>query len=129
MTWRFACWRVAALVGGLAAGAAPLWSATAAEMRPDEAKAFIAGKLFSYTCFDGTSGAGRIQADGSVIGTMQVNGGLTRHIALPSGTVQAQSKQTICPHSHWIWSQKQHRPWWQTLQGVNGTMAQPWPSS
>jgi len=57
MTWRFACWRVAALVGGLAAGAAPLWSATAGELRPDEAKAFIAGKVFSYTCFDGTSGA------------------------------------------------------------------------
>jgi hypothetical protein len=95
MTWRFACWRVAALVGGLAAGAAPLWSATAGELRPDEAKAFIAGKVFSYTCFDGTSGAGRIQADGSVIGTMQVNGGLTRHIALPSGTVQVTS-DAVC---------------------------------
>src|ERR1700730_10119869 len=91
MTWRFGWWRVAALVGGVAAGAAPLWAATAGEKGPDEAKAFIAGKLFSYTCFDGTSGAGRIQTDGSVIGTMQVNGGLTRHIALPSGTVQVTS--------------------------------------
>src|SRR3979409_2287522 len=95
MTWRFACWRVAALVGGLAAGAAPLWWGTAGGRGPEEAKAFIAGKLFSYTCFDGTSGAGRIQADGSVIGTMQVNGGLTRHIGLPSGTVQGTS-DAVC---------------------------------
>jgi hypothetical protein len=73
----------------------------AGEMRPDEARAFIAGKLFSYTCFDGTSGAGRIQADGSVIGTMQVSGGLTRHIALPTGTVRV-SSDSVCaslPHA------------------------------
>ena len=91
MTGRFD-WRVAAVVAAMAAGAA---SATAGEMRPEEAKAFIAGKVFSYTCFDGTSGAGRIQADGSVIGTMQVNGGLTRHIVLPSGTVRVTS-DSVC---------------------------------
>jgi hypothetical protein len=98
MTWRFpswrcAIWRVAALAAGIAA--APLWPAVAGELRPEEAKAFIAGKLFTYTCFDGTSGAGRIHADGSVIGTMQVNGGLTRHIALPSGTVKVTS-DSVC---------------------------------
>src|SRR5258707_4164503 len=87
MTWRFACWRVAALVGGLAAGAAPLWSATAGELRPDEAKAFIAGKGFSYTCFDGTSRAGRIQAHGSGVRTIQGHCRLTRHLALPAGPV------------------------------------------
>jgi hypothetical protein len=76
-------------------GVAPLWPAVAGELRPEEAKAFVAGKLFTYTCFDGTSGAGRIHADGSVIGTMQVNGGLTRHIALPSGTVRVTS-DSVC---------------------------------
>jgi hypothetical protein len=92
-SWRFASWRVAALVAGL--GVAPVWPAVAGELRPEEAKAFIAGKLFTYTCFDGTSGAGRIHADGSVIGTMQVNGGLTRHIALPTGTVRVTS-DSVC---------------------------------
>ena len=92
MTWRIASWQVAALVAGVAAGVGP---AAAGELRPEEAKAFVAGKVFSYTCFDGTTGLGRIQADGSVIGTMQVNGGLTRHIALPSGTVRV-SSDAVC---------------------------------
>ena len=69
----------AGLVGGLLAGGALLSPLAAAEMRPEEAKRFIANKLFSYTCFDGTRGAGRIQADGSVIGTMQANGGRVRY--------------------------------------------------
>jgi hypothetical protein len=92
MTWRIASWRVAALVAGVAVGVGP---AAAGELRPEEAKAFVAGKVFSYTCFDGTTGLGRIQADGSVIGTMQVNGGLTRHIVLPSGTVRV-SSDAVC---------------------------------
>jgi hypothetical protein len=91
MTWRIASWRVAAVVAGVAV-AGP---AAAGELRPEEAKAFVAGKVFSYTCFDGTTGAGRIQADGSVIGTMQVNGGLMRHIVLPSGTVRV-SSDSVC---------------------------------
>ena len=32
------------------------------------------GKLFSYTCFDGTVGMGRIFADGSVVGTIRLGG-------------------------------------------------------
>jgi hypothetical protein len=64
-------------------------------MRPEEAKRFIANKLFSYTCFDGTRGAGRIQADGSVIGTMQANGGRVRYLALPTGTIKLTS-DSIC---------------------------------
>ena len=30
--------------------------------------------MFAYTCFDGTTGAGRIYADGSVAGNIQVGG-------------------------------------------------------
>jgi len=40
--------------------------AQAGELAPEAARQFVAGKLFSYTCFEGTSGAGRINADGSV---------------------------------------------------------------
>jgi hypothetical protein len=77
------------------AGGALLSPLAAAEMRPEEAKHFIANKLFSYTCFDGTRGAGRIQADGSVIGTMQANGGRVRYLALPTGTIKLTS-DSIC---------------------------------
>jgi hypothetical protein len=70
--------------------------AAAAELRPEEAKYFIAGKYFTYRCFDGTTGGGRINADGSVVGTIQPGGsGPTRVIALPVGTVRVQS-DSIC---------------------------------
>jgi hypothetical protein len=69
--------------------------ALAAELRPEQARQFIAGKHFSYTCFDGTTGSGRINADGSVVGTMQVRGGQARFINLPTGTIQVRS-DSIC---------------------------------
>jgi hypothetical protein len=83
------------LVSGALLGAGLLAPAAAAEMKPDEAKRFIAGKLFSYSCFDGTKGAGRIHADGSVVGTMQVNSGRMRFVALPAGTIKL-SSDSIC---------------------------------
>ena len=64
----------------------------AGELRPEEAKAFVAGKLFSYTCFEGTTGAGRIAADGSVSGTIRVRGtGPSRYVTLPPGTIKVSS--------------------------------------
>jgi len=70
--------------------------AAAAELRPEEAKYLIAGKYFTYRCFDGTTGRGRINADGSVFGTIQPGGSApTRLIALPVGTVRVQS-DSIC---------------------------------
>lgn len=75
----------AALVCGLI-GAIP---ANAEEMRASEARHFIAGKHFSYSCFDGTTGNGRIYADGSVAGYIQVGGsGPRRYIVLPTGTLR-----------------------------------------
>ena len=63
--------------------------AKAEEMRATEARQFIAGKHFSYTCFDGTTGNGRIYADGSVAGYIQPGGsGPRRYIVLPTGTLR-----------------------------------------
>jgi hypothetical protein len=71
-------------------------TALAEELKPEEARRFVAGKLFSYTCFEGTTGAGRIYADGSVAGTIQIGGqGPVRYVTLPSGTVQV-SPEAIC---------------------------------
>jgi hypothetical protein len=92
---------IGTLVSGALLGASLLGPAAAAEMRPEEARRFIAGKLFSYTCFDGTRGAGRIHADGSVVGTMQVNSGRVKFVALPAGTIKLTS-DSICaslPHA------------------------------
>ena len=91
----------AVVASGVLAGAALMSPVMAGEMKPEEAKRFIANKLFSYNCFDGSTGAGRIHADGSVVGTMQVNSGRVRFVALPAGTVRLTS-DSICaslPHA------------------------------
>jgi hypothetical protein len=78
----------AVLVGG---------SALAGEvMKPEQAKLFVADKLFSYTCFEGTTGAGRIHADGSVVGSIRVRGaGPSRFVSLPTNTIRIQP-DSIC---------------------------------
>ncbi len=80
------------VVAGIIA-AMPAW---AGELKPAEAKRFIAGKYFSYTCFEGTTGAGRTNADGSVVGTIRVRGaGPLQLVALPTGTIRVQP-DSIC---------------------------------
>src|SRR4029079_12940673 len=75
----------------LVVAATVVWAipAKAEELRAAEARQFIAGKHFSYTCFDGTNGNGRIYADGSVAGYIQPGGsGARRYIVLPTGTLR-----------------------------------------
>ena len=80
----------------LAAGLAGTLPAMAEEMRPDEARRFVVGKLFAYSCFDGTRGTGRIYSDGAVAGTVQLRGqGPNRFVALPSGTLKV-TGESIC---------------------------------
>lgn len=72
--------------------------ATAEELGPEQARAFVVGKLFSYTCFEGTSGMGRILSDGSVVGTIRIRGqGETRFAALPAGTIRVDG-ESMCAH-------------------------------
>ena len=40
-------------------------------MNADEARRFVAGKVFAFACFDGTRGAGRIFEDGGAAGAVQ----------------------------------------------------------
>ncbi|HEX4407751.1 MAG TPA: hypothetical protein VH206_03150 [Xanthobacteraceae bacterium] len=80
-------------LGALAAGAA-----VAEELNPEQARAFVVGKLFSYTCFEGTVGNGRIFPDGSVVGTIRIRGqGQPRFAALPAGTVRVDNS-SMCAH-------------------------------
>jgi hypothetical protein len=75
---------------GLFAIAAVLFasSASAEGLNAKQARAFVAGKIFSYQCFDGTTGAGRIQNDGSAAGTIRIAGkDPTRHVRLPINTL------------------------------------------
>ena len=82
---------LAVLFAGLVCATIP---AKAEEMRVDDARRFIAGKHFSYNCFEGTSGNGRIYADGSVAGYIQIGGsGPPRYVVLPAGTLQPRGEQ------------------------------------
>ena len=60
------------------------------------AQRFVLGKLFAFTCFDGSRGAGRVYGDGSVFGTIQLQGsGPTYSAWLPAGTLKVRG-ETVC---------------------------------
>jgi hypothetical protein len=83
------------VLGAFTAGAmvAP---ALAGMMTADEARRFVAGKVFAFTCFDGTRGAGRILDDMGAAGSVQFSGaGPIRHVRLPGNTLQVRG-QTVC---------------------------------
>jgi hypothetical protein len=87
--------RVAVVAGACLLGAIP---AKAQELGPEQARSFVVGKLFSYTCFDGTAGMGRIFADGSVVGTIRPGGrGEMRFANLPPGTLRVEGS-SMCAH-------------------------------
>ena len=70
--------------------------AMAGDMSAEEARRFVTGKLFSYTCFEGTRGQGRVNANGSVVGSIQIRGqGPMRYALLPPGTLQVKG-QSVC---------------------------------
>ena len=70
--------------------------AMAQVMNADAAKRFVTGKLFAYACVDGSRGLRRIYADGSVIGTIQMNGsGPVKSVWLPPGTLRVKG-EAIC---------------------------------
>src|SRR3954471_16033685 len=87
---------VARFVFGAVLTAAMTVPAMAGSMTADEAKRFVAGKVFAFTCFDGTRGAGRVFDDGSAAGSVQFSGaGPVRHMRLPGNTLQVRG-QAVC---------------------------------
>jgi hypothetical protein len=76
------------LLGTVTAGAM-IVPALAGSMTAEEARKFVAGKVFAFTCFDGTRGAGRILDDMGAAGAVQFSGtGPIRHVRLPGNTLQ-----------------------------------------
>jgi hypothetical protein len=83
------------LLGTVTAGAM-IAPALAGMMNAEEARKFVAGKVFAFTCFDGTRGAGRILDDMGATGAVQFSGsGPVRHIRLPGNTLQIRG-QSVC---------------------------------
>jgi hypothetical protein len=83
------------LWGTVLAGATVL-PALAGSMSAEEARRFVMGKVFAFTCVDGTRGAGRLLEDMGATGAVQFSGsGPVRHIRLPGNTVQIRG-QAVC---------------------------------
>jgi hypothetical protein len=70
--------------------------AVAGELNPEEARRFVVGKVFSFNCFEGTSGAGRIFNDGSVAGVIRLQRAAPAHyVTLPPGTLRVKGN-AVC---------------------------------
>ena len=81
---------------GTVTAVATIVPALAGMMTAEEARRFVAGKVFAFTCFDGTRGAGRILDDMGAVGAVQFNGsGPIRHLRLPGNTLQIRG-QAVC---------------------------------
>jgi hypothetical protein len=84
--------RVAILIASLLTTA----PAVAQSMSAEAARRFVTGKLFAFSCFDGSRGLGQIYNDGAVIGTIQFSGsGPARSIWLPPGTLKVKG-DAVC---------------------------------
>jgi hypothetical protein len=87
---------LARFVLGTVTAAALVAPAFAGMMTADEARKFVAGKVFVFNCFDGTRGAGRILDDMGAAGAIQFSGsGPIRHLRLPGNTLQIRG-QSVC---------------------------------
>jgi hypothetical protein len=83
------------VLGAVTAGAI-IVPALAGMMNADEARRFVTGKVFAFTCFDGTRGAGRVLDDLGAAGSIQFSGaGPIRHVRLPGNTLQIRG-QAVC---------------------------------
>jgi hypothetical protein len=62
--------------------------ARAQALNAEQARHFVAGKLFTFNCFEGSTGSGRIFHDGSVVGLVRMQGqGPIRFMRMPAGTL------------------------------------------
>src|SRR5436305_8000711 len=87
---------LARLVLGTVTAGAMIAPALAGMMNADEARRFVTGKVFAFTCFDGTRGAGRVLDDMGAAGSIQLSGqGPIRHVRLPGNTLQIRG-QAVC---------------------------------
>jgi hypothetical protein len=74
--------------------------ASAGTLDADAARHFVLGKLFAFTCFDGSRGAGRVYDDGSVLGVIQLQGlGPVRSASLPPGTLRVKGNNVCAAHN------------------------------
>jgi hypothetical protein len=82
-----------AVAAALVIAATPAMAET---MNAEQAREFVVGRQFAFTCFDGTAGQGKILSDGSVAGRIRLKGAAPeRNVALPRDTLQLRG-EAVC---------------------------------
>lgn len=61
------------------------------QLSAEQARAFVVGRDFSFTCFEGSKGSGRVNADGSVAGIISLREAPARFVRLPANTLRVRS--------------------------------------
>lgn len=61
------------------------------QLSAEQARAFVVGREFSFTCFEGSKGSGRVYADGSVAGIITLKEAPARFVRLPANTLRVRS--------------------------------------
>lgn len=69
--------------------------AVAQQLSADQAREFVVGRTFSFTCFEGSKGAGRVYADGSVAGMITLRDAPPRFVRLPPNTLRVRG-ENVC---------------------------------
>jgi hypothetical protein len=84
------------VLGAVTAGAVIAPALAGQMMNAEEARKFVSGKVFAFTCSDGSRGAGRVLDDMGAAGAVQFSGaGPVRHMRLPGNTLQIRG-QAVC---------------------------------
>ena len=78
-------------------GCAALASAPAAaqQLSAQQAREFVVGRMFSFNCFEGSKGAGRVYPDGSVAGLITLRDAEPRFVRLPANTLRLRG-ENVC---------------------------------
>lgn len=74
---------------------APAPAAAQQQLSADQAREFVVGRTFSFTCFEGSKGAGRVYADGSVAGMITLRDAPPRFVRLPPNTLRVRG-ENVC---------------------------------
>lgn len=69
--------------------------AVAQQLSADQAREFVIGRMFSFSCFEGSKGAGRVYADGSVAGMITLRDAPPRFVRLPPNTLRVRG-ENVC---------------------------------
>lgn len=91
----FAAVGFATLVAGPAITSARAEDSHRQSLKPEEARAFVVGRDFAFNCFEGSTGSGRVNADGSVAGIISLREAPARFVRLPANTLRVRG-DAVC---------------------------------